>query len=180
MARPSMTTKRKALTAEMIERFREAIAYDPATGLLTWKVPPAYSASFIGDQIGWEDAGRRRVRIAGQAILCHRVAWAIHFGVDADGFIDHKNGNALDNRIENLRVVTKAQNAKNKAAYKRTHDLPKGVTHHPGGRYRARIRVDGRLICLGVHSNAGAASAAYQTAAKVYFGEFAREAGHAL
>ena len=58
-----------------------------------------------------------------------------------DQFVDHRNHNTLDNRKENLRVVTKSQNQMN-ANYK-------GVTPAPNGKYNAHIKLNGKMLNLG-------------------------------
>lgn len=84
---------------------------------------------------------------------------------------DHINSDPLDNRRSNLRPATVAQNGRNRRPMKRT--LPKGV-HKDGGVFRARIRVDGKLLSLGRFGTAAEAHEAYATAALEHFGEFAR------
>lgn len=83
-------------------------------------------------------------------------------------FVDHINGDRLDNRRGNLRRATAAQNAHNRGA-RRTS---KGVwlVHH----YSAQIMVRGRRISLGLFSTAKAAALAYNRAAKKLHGRFAR------
>ncbi len=46
----------------------------------------------------------------GKHYLAHRLIWAIHYGVEPTGLLDHINGKAWDNRIENLREVSHSQN----------------------------------------------------------------------
>lgn len=58
-----------------------------------------------------------------------------------DQFIDHRNHNTLDNRKENLRVVTKSQNQMN-SNYK-------GVTPTSNGKYYAHIKLNGKMLNLG-------------------------------
>ena len=171
MARKSFSKKDRA-------RIVEIVNYDPDTGKLTWKKRQPFSSAEAGEEVGSLSQGYRRVKIQGQNILCHRLAWLLHYGEDAADFIDHINGNRADNRICNLRVVSKADNAKNRGAYKRlAKTLPKGVTYHPEtGKFRARIRCDGVLHSLGLFDTPEEAHARYVEAAKTLYGEFARVA----
>lgn len=102
--------------------------------------------------------------------LLHRVIMQI------EGFhnkVDHKNGIKLDNRKDNLRPATNSQNGANRKA-NLGKDLPKGVTLE-SGKYRARLKVMGKLKSFGSHKTIKEAQAAYIKAAKIYFGEFANE-----
>lgn len=87
--------------------------------------------------------------------------------------VDHINGNRLDNRRCNLRVATISQNNANRPVYKNNQLGVKGVALS-GGKYRARIRVNRKCICLGRHETIEQAAEAYRLAAERYFGEFAR------
>lgn len=93
---------------------------------------------------------------------------------DPDGIVDHANRDPLDNRKANLRVTNRQGNAANMRTKGRVG--LKGVTAHPRGRWRARIMVNGKQICLGLHDTPEDAHAAYCLAAKAHFGEFARTA----
>ena len=53
------------------------------------------------------------LKIKGRQYKAHRVAFALHNGRWPAGVIDHINGNRSDNRIENLREVSQAQNVAN-------------------------------------------------------------------
>lgn len=175
MARKSFNRKDRA-------RISEIVNYDADTGKLTWKKRQPFSSAEVGDEVGSLSQGYRRVKIQGQNILCHRLAWLLHYGEDAPDFIDHINGDRADNRITNLRVVTKAENAKNRGAYKKlTKTLPKGVTLHPAtGKFRARIRCDGVLHSLGLFATPEEAYAQYCIAAAAFFGRHARESANAF
>lgn len=87
--------------------------------------------------------------------------------------VDHINGDPLDNRMENLRLVTPQQNQMNKAKFAgKAGDLPKGVLK-VGKRYRAYIRIDYATRHIGVFDTSEEAYSAYKVEAEKLFGEFA-------
>ena len=88
--------------------------------------------------------------------------------------VDHINRNTLDNRRCNLRIVTKAQNAKNKSISRDNTSGYNGAQWHKTDRkWRARIGTDGKQIFLGNFDTREDAAHAYNKAAKKYHGEFA-------
>lgn len=88
--------------------------------------------------------------------------------------IDHKNGDGLDNRKENLRVASCKQNAMNQKSNGGASKY-KGVTFHKRDKYwQASIVIDGSLKYLGSFKNEEEAAKAYNKAAVEHFGEFAR------
>lgn len=96
-------------------------------------------------------------------------------------FVDHINGDTLDNRRENLRYVTPAQNMMN-SAKSRTPSATapyKGVQKLDPERYappiwRSAITVDKKLVVLGRFYTPEEAARTYDEAAKRFFGQFAR------
>ena len=106
-----------------------------------------------------------------KTIMMHRVIMNA-----PDGFeIDHINGDGLDNRRDNLRVATRAQNSVNAGSHRDSKLGIRGVSPERG-KYRASIRIDGKNKHLGRFHNVGDAIAAYQSAAKEHHGEFAHVA----
>lgn len=91
--------------------------------------------------------------------------------------VDHVNGNGLDNRRSNLRVATTSQNICNARIRSDNKIGLKGVAlHRQTGKFRARIKANGRDIHLGLFETADAAHYAYSEAARIFFGDFARTA----
>lgn len=107
-------------------------------------------------------------------LLMHREIMSRMLGrtLDDREFIDHINGNGLDNRRANLRLATPAQNAANRKANKNNTSGYKGV-FWTGGHFFAAIRVNGDQIRFGPFSTAIDAGIAYNHAAAKYQGEFA-------
>lgn len=88
--------------------------------------------------------------------------------------VDHIDGNPLNNQRSNLRVCTPKENCRNAAKYKTaTSTSFKGVTARGNSKFRARIRVDDKLINLGQFTTAEEAAKAYDEAAIHHFKEFA-------
>lgn len=86
-------------------------------------------------------------------------------------FIDHINGDGLDNRRSNLRIVTHNQNQQNRRGV--LGNEHKGVRRTPHGRWTAQIEKDGEARHLGTFDTCDGASQAYRVAAQELFGEFA-------
>ena len=104
----------------------------------------------------------------------HRIIFLWHHGW-LPIQVDHKDTNKLNNKITNLRACTNEQNIKNQPVYKNNELGIKGVRKsQKEGEFIARIRVDKKLIYLGIHPSKEAAALAYNQAALKYFGEFAR------
>lgn len=96
--------------------------------------------------------------------------------MDADDgeFVDHINHNKLDNRRENLRICSRAENVRNSRSPEGKSQY-KGVSFKPGRKkpWRSRIYVNGEQIILGDYLTEVEAAYAYDLAAKEHFGEFA-------
>ena len=90
-------------------------------------------------------------------------------------YVDHINGDKLDNRKENLRICTKKENQRNQKVRKDNTSGYKGVALMAGKYWRAYITSGGsRQKHLGNFKTKEEAARAYDEKAKEYFGEFAR------
>jgi len=89
-------------------------------------------------------------------------------------FIDHKNRNTLDNRIENLRICTPQENSRNRAVSIVNPSGYKGVFYRKDRNiYYSMIQINGKQKYLGYFKKAIRAAKAYNDAAIKYYKEFA-------
>lgn len=89
--------------------------------------------------------------------------------------IDHKNGNGLDCRRDNLRPATHSQNLANRGKNQNNTSGMKGVIWCKyTRRWRAKIQVLGRHIHLGRFDTVTEAGEAYRHASKHHFGVFSK------
>lgn len=147
-----------------VETLRAMIAYDPETGILTWK---QRNRGLTGKQVGCAERGMkyRRVHLNGVMMLAHRVALAIHYGEWPQGQIDHINGDRVDNRLCNLRVVTASENLRNKRKYGNNKSGRVGVMWHKlTGKWGATISAHGEPCWLGTFDTKEAAIEAREAA----------------
>ena len=90
-------------------------------------------------------------------------------------FVDHRNGNGLDNRRDNLRLATRSQNSANKRKRKNTSSRFIGVHFDKrSGRWCAGIKKNAKRYGIDYYDNEIDAARAYDAAAKKFHGEFAR------
>lgn len=114
------------------------------------------------------------VRLGGRCYQVHRLIWEMHYGpIPALAEVDHKDGDGLNNRIENLRLASRSQNQRNVGLTRRNSTGFKGVSYfRDSGKFRADIHVNGKTKYLGQFETATEAHFAYVTAAKKLHGEF--------
>jgi hypothetical protein len=140
----------------MIEQLlQERFQYDADAGMLRWRadgVGRGRARCKAGDQAGTLKAnGYRYVRCAGRQFGAHRAAWFLTYGQFPVGEIDHINGIRDDNRLINLREVTRSENAQNVRKARRGNKCGLlGASWNKKQRaWVAQIRVDGKKISLG-------------------------------
>ena len=139
---------------------RELLDYDPSSGILTWKRrdhrhfkgsskhTPEVQARIWNDIWAGEPAftacanGYHLGAVLGISMKAHRVIWAIVHS-EWPEFVDHIDGNRSNNRIENLRSVTKAENQQNRKISSNNTSGHVGVYWRPDkGSWRASIGSD--------------------------------------
>ena len=152
------------------ESLKKLFDYDKETGRLIWKSRdnPQWDNKWAGKAVGSSKQARgiwaSQTRIDGILYSVHKLIWLFHYGYWPK-YIDHKNGDNHDNRLENLREATHLQNMANRNRYNR------GVIKQKG-KYRARIGYGYKRIHLGYFATKEEAHEAYKKASIELHGEF--------
>lgn len=149
---------RKELTPSIV---REALNYNPETGVFTWRFASRNGTPAGAVAGGIDSDGYVSIRLCGHLYRAHNLAWFVITGLWPDGEIDHWDTDRQNNRLSNLRDVTKAVNRQNLRRAKSTSKSGILGVKKYRDRWTARIVVKGKEIHLGVFDTAGQASAAY-------------------
>jgi hypothetical protein len=118
--------------------------------------------------------GYASAKIDGKQCYMHRIIT----GAQPGQYVDHIDGNKLNNQRTNLRLCTCRQNHWNKPKqtthkqWKGQRSIYKGVERIPN-KWRARIKANGERIHIGVFDSEIEAAKAYDRMATKHFGEFA-------
>lgn len=163
------------LSADLL---RGLFTYDGSEGVLRWRNNRlGYRGSLrirAGSEAGWaRPDGYRIVRVHGQPYPVASIIFCIMTSKWPD-IVDHRDGDPNNNRWGNLREATFARNAQNRPVSPINKCGLKGVGwDKQAGKWRARIKTNGRQIFLGHFATSEAAYAAYEAAAKSQQGDFA-------
>lgn len=130
-----------------------------------------WCATHRGTGKGFIAVRRIGTRKEGRVLPMHEVICPCPEGMEPD----HINGNALDNRDENLRPSTHHQNTMNKPIQPNNTSGFKGVSYRKDRRkWGAYIKFNGKMIHLGRFIDREDAARAYDRKAIELFGDFAR------
>jgi hypothetical protein len=166
---------------------RQLLRYEPETGKLFWLPRPremfktkrafsTWNAQNSGNEAFSRVApmGYKMGAIFDKVQYAHRIIWVMHFGeVPKSHCLDHIDGDKLNNKISNMRLVTRQQNCFNSAA-KKSGTGKKGVCLCKRTmKWTARIQVSGVVKNLGRFDSVEEAGDAYLAAAQEYHGQFA-------
>lgn len=142
-------------------------------GKLYWRESRGSRAA--GDEVGHvhKSTGYRVTKIDGKFWAVHRLVWLIHHN-KLPKTLDHVNGDKLDNRVENLRPCTQAENTFNRAKNKKKH-WPKGVQYiAKGDGFVGFVGFRRKRHYAGFHKTAAEAEAAVKELRERLHREFAR------
>lgn len=152
---------------EALELFR----YDYETGVLYWRwrvnsrVPKTLEAGRQRKSSGYLD-----VQVHGRFYLVHRVVMLMCYGFYGEGLeVDHVNHVRNDNRLFNLRFVTRSENSKNQSLSSKSTTGVTGVYFSKARKkYVAQIKVNRKLTYLGMFETLEGAAEARRQADKKY------------
>lgn len=149
-----------------VSYLNSVLNYDEESGYFTWKPRlesdfstkcqfVSWSNRFAGNKAGTVVSKKKKsyikINLNGKNYYAHRMAWAIIHGDWPEDEIDHVNGNSLDNSRCNLREVTRKENCRNVSLIPNSTSGYCGVNwHEPSGKWRARVKVDGKENYLGL------------------------------
>jgi hypothetical protein len=143
------------------DELRARVGYDPESGIFYGR---------HGRPIGMpHNAGYVTVSVMGRKWLAHRIAWLYARG-EWPKVIDHINGDRGDNRLCNLREVTKRANSQNmRGAMSNSASRLIGASpDKQTGRWLSQIRIDGKKHHIGRFDTAAEAHQAYLAAKRIH------------
>lgn len=154
----------------LVRRVQEVFSYDPVVGHLFRRNCETPAGRLLQN-------GYLAVSLDGIVWREHRLIWIWVHGVVPGEYdeIDHIDGNRTNNRIDNLRLVTRLQNQWNSKVRTDNTSGFKGVSwNKKAKRWAANISIGGRVTYLGMYDTAEEAHEAYAVRAKEMRGDFAR------
>lgn len=168
-----MTRKKgSTITAEVL---RAIVTYEPDTGVFRWNIRPGQSVHAGQIACNRRADGYLAMQYQNRLYKAHRLAWLYMTGAWPIETVDHINRDTADNRWDNLRLASRAQQTANRKTRSKTGF--KGVAFCPqkGAKpYRAVFyHRAGQREHLGYFASAADAAAAYAQRALLRHGEFA-------
>jgi hypothetical protein len=157
-----------------LDELRAVLFYSPETGEFVWR--QAMSPKVLaGSPAGWVNGQYLRIRLFWRIYEAHRLAWFYVHGEWPADFVDHVDGDGLNNRLSNLRLASRAENQWNVGAPRTNTSGIKGVSWHSRNKkWVATLRRHGKKVHLGYFRTKEEAQDAYQKAVPTFHGEFAR------
>lgn len=154
--------------------------YDKVSGRLFWKFSSGMFSE--GDEVGVKTSSSRchtqylQVTLFKRTYKVHRLIWLILHGQFPCGYIDHIDGNGLNNAVSNLREATPSQNMMNQRTRCDSSSGVKGVSFDKcRNKWYAYINANGKRTMLGRFDNKSEAVNARQRAEMRHHGEFAAQ-----
>ena len=145
-------------------RLREVFDYSHDTGLFTRKIDSGKRWK-AGQQAGsiHRHNGYVVIGIDGYNYFAHRLVWLYVYDQFPDLDIDHIDGDKTNNKLSNLRCVSKSTNLQNQKKSQKGSFSGLLGAYPSGKRWRALIAIDHKTICIGSFATKEEAHQAYLT-----------------
>jgi len=139
------------------EKLKEILHYDPETGFFTWvKDRGGQKAGARAGGVWKHNVSNqyRRIGLLDKVWFEHRLVWLYVHGEFPHTDIDHINHKSDDNRLANLRVVSRLDNSRNQVLKNCNKSGVTGVHWNKGrGKWMASIRLNYKSKHLGLFEN---------------------------
>ena len=137
------------------KKLKEALHYNPDTGVFTWVKAPKNKSQLLGCEAGSvNDKGYRIITVHKDRYRAHHLAWLYTYGYLPKYQVDHKDHNTSNNAISNLRLATQAINMRNRSKDTRNKSGHTGVVwDKTKGKWLSQIGYRGKHHMLGRFDN---------------------------
>lgn len=142
---------------------KDILVYHPDTGVFTWKITRSPNSLEGGLAGSIDDKGHVIINTGNRHIMAQRLAWYFTHGVWPSKPLVHINGKKDDNRIDNLKEVSRSELSKNSNSGRKGTTGLKGVYYNKiNDSYMAIISHEGERLYLGSFKSKTEAHVAYQ------------------
>jgi hypothetical protein len=150
------------------ERLKQLVSYDPETGLFKNSAPRKKVR--VGEVAGSLDKsnGYIKLTIDRRHYFAHRLAFLFVTGAWPSGIVDHINGNRTDNKLANLRQVSRELNQQNMRKASKASASGLLGAFKKRDKWESKIKVHGKAISLGAFDTAEQAHHAYVQAKRLH------------
>ena len=150
-------------------------SFEYKEGKLLWKIAKGSRTDLLGKDAGNKrEDGYIRIKINNRLYMAHRLIFLMKNGY-LPNEIDHIDGNRTNNCIENLREVSKSENAQNRKMPINNSSGIKGVCwHKTAKKWYVQLQADKKIKYFGIYDDLELAELVAIEARDKYHGKYAR------
>jgi hypothetical protein len=149
------------------ELIKSSLSYNPRTGEIFRTSSP--QRRFNNMRADRANGRYKIVSVQGLRFSAHRLAWFLYYGYWPKE-IDHINRDGFDNRINNLREVTRSENLRNRKTQSNNALAVKGVRKRGKSSYVAAINLPSGRVHIGSYKTEKEAVDSYNRCVKFFYG----------
>jgi hypothetical protein len=152
------------------ETVKKLFHYDAESGMLLWRYGNGRNVKPWQEVKAKNGHGYYTAKIHGKSYLAHRLAWLYVHGTFPEQDIDHKNRIRNDNRLRNLRAVSRTDNCQNISLPSHNKSGHIGVSWFKNHDcWTVYVKVNKKNKWLGYYKNLNDAIAARKEGEKQYY-----------